>query len=58
MNVFNLGAGRHSQPPPRWACRRSNVILVEHPIQPLTCDEVRQRAETVFDRVIEKLTVR
>lgn len=35
-----------------------NVILVEHPIQPLTRDEVRQRAETVFDRVVEKLMVR
>ena len=34
-----------------------NVILVEHPIQPLTHDEVRQRAETVFDRVVQKLTV-
>ena len=55
MSVFNLGAGRHSQPL-RWACRRSNVILVEHPIQPLTRDEVRQRAETVFDHVVEKLT--
>ena len=58
MNVFNLGAGRHSQPPPRWACRRSNVILVEPLIQSLTRDEARQRRRDGGDRVIEKLTVR
>ena len=32
------------------------VILVEHPIQPLTSDEVHQRADAVFDRLLEKLT--
>jgi hypothetical protein len=32
------------------------VILVEHPIQPLTPEEVRQRADAVFDRLVEKLT--
>jgi hypothetical protein len=34
------------------------VILVEHPIQPLTADEVHQGADVVFDRLIEKLTGR
>ena len=57
MSVFNLGAGRRSQPPSRLGLPAFNVILVEHPIQPLTRDEVRHRAETVFDRVVEKLTV-
>jgi hypothetical protein len=34
------------------------VILVEHPIQPLTSNEVHQRADAVFDRLLEKLTGR
>lgn len=32
------------------------VVYVEHPIQPLTTEEVHQRADAVFDRLIEKLT--
>lgn len=32
------------------------VILVEHPIQPLTREEVYERADTVYDQLIEKLT--
>jgi phosphoribosylcarboxyaminoimidazole (NCAIR) mutase len=34
------------------------VILVEHPIQPLTQEEVHERADTVYDQLIEKLTKR
>ena len=32
------------------------VIHVEHPIQPLTQEEVRQRADAVYDQLIAKLT--
>ena len=32
------------------------VILVEHPIQPLTPEEVHGRADTVFDQIVEKVT--
>ncbi len=32
------------------------VILVEHPIQPLTPEEVHGRAEAVFDQMVEKVT--
>ena len=32
------------------------VILVEHPIQPLTQEEVYERADTVYEQLIEKLT--
>ena len=32
------------------------VILVEHPIQPLTPEEVFGRADTVFDQIVEKVT--
>ena len=34
------------------------VILVEHPIQPLTPEEVHGRAEAVFSQMIEKVTGR
>ena len=33
-----------------------DVILVEHPIQPLTQDEVNQRADAVYEQLIAKLT--
>ena len=33
-----------------------NLILVEHPIQPLTQEEVQQRADAVFDQLLTKLT--
>ncbi len=33
-----------------------NLILVEHPIQPLTQEEVQQRADAVFDQLPMKLT--
>jgi hypothetical protein len=33
-----------------------NLILVQHPIQPLTQDEVEQRADAVYDQLIAKLT--
>lgn len=32
------------------------IIHVEHPIQPLTEDEVHQRADAVYDQLIAKLT--
>ena len=32
------------------------VILVEHPIQPLTPEEVHGRADAVFDRLLETVT--
>ncbi len=32
-----------------------DVILVEHPIQPLNETEVQQRADAVFEQLIEKL---
>ena len=32
------------------------VILVEHPIQPLTVDEVHGRADAVFEQLLRKLT--
>ena len=32
------------------------VILVAHPIQPLTLDEVQQRADAVYEQLVEKLT--
>lgn len=32
------------------------VILVEHPIQPLTSDEVHNRADAVFEQLLTKLT--
>jgi hypothetical protein len=31
------------------------LIFVEHPIQPLTEAEVKQRADAVFDQLLEKL---
>ena len=34
------------------------VILVEHPIQPLTPEEVYGRAEAVFGQMVEKVTGR
>lgn len=34
------------------------VILVEHPIQPLTPEEVHDRADAVFDRMLETVTAR
>jgi phosphoribosylcarboxyaminoimidazole (NCAIR) mutase len=34
------------------------VILVQHPIQPLTQDEVYARADAVYEQLIEKLTKR
>jgi len=34
------------------------VILVEHPIQPLTPEEVHGRAEAVFGQMVEKVTGR
>lgn len=34
------------------------VILVEHPIQPLTPEEVHGRADAVFDQIVEKVTGR
>lgn len=34
------------------------VILVEHPIQPLTPEEVYGRADAVFDRLLEMVTAR
>lgn len=34
------------------------VILVEHPIQPLTPEEVHGRADAVFDRLLETVTAR
>jgi len=33
-----------------------NVILVEHPIQPLTPEEIHGRADSVFAEIIEKIT--
>lgn len=33
-----------------------NLILVQHPIQPLTQDEVEQRADAVYDQLLAKLT--
>lgn len=33
-----------------------HLILVEHPIQPLTQEEMHQRADAVFDHLLEKLT--
>lgn len=32
------------------------VVLVEHPIQPLTEQEVHARADAVFDRLLETVT--
>ena len=34
------------------------VILVEHPIQPLTPERVHGRAEAAFDQMVEKVTGR
>ncbi|GIX46906.1 MAG: hypothetical protein KatS3mg131_1117 [Candidatus Tectimicrobiota bacterium] len=34
------------------------VILVDHPIQPLTQEEVYQRADAVFAQLVAKLTRR
>ena len=56
MSVFNL-RGRPAFSAVALGLSAFNVVLVEHPIQPLTRDEARQRAETVFDRVVEKLAV-
>jgi hypothetical protein len=33
-----------------------DLILVQHPIQPLTQGEVEQRADAVYDQLIAKLT--
>ena len=32
------------------------TIMVEHPIQPLTRDEVRALADKVFDEIVSRLT--
>ena len=32
------------------------TIMVEHPIQPLTRDEVRALADKVFDEIVARLT--
>ena len=32
------------------------TILVQHPIQPLTRDEVRALADKVFDEIVSRLT--
>lgn len=34
------------------------VILVEHPIQPLTPEEVHSRADAVFDQLLKTVTAR
>lgn len=56
MSVFNLGGRPAFSAAVTPGLSAFNVILVEHPIQPLARDEVRQHAEAVFDRVVEKLT--
>ncbi|GIX48128.1 MAG: hypothetical protein KatS3mg131_2339 [Candidatus Tectimicrobiota bacterium] len=42
----------------RGPCRPFEVILVDHPIQPLTQEEVYQRADAVFAQLVAKLTRR
>jgi alkanesulfonate monooxygenase SsuD/methylene tetrahydromethanopterin reductase-like flavin-dependent oxidoreductase (luciferase family) len=32
------------------------TIMVQHPIQPLTRDEVRELADKVFDEIVSRLT--
>ena len=32
------------------------IIMVQHPIQPLTRDEVRALADKVFDEIVSRLT--